>query len=208
MSRSSPWRTSWRGSPGRCRSVGNRLTPTRYPWPRRDLFARSESAGRASGVCERVTTRWPDSQTVALRKPGVENGAETTPKEFYEDRGARYTPSWPGGDLRGRIQVLKQTLISRRSRQTPCRRGRDSCNAVINLATLRVAGLREWAGLGDVRRNRCAEILANGIPDIASGFDCDRRYLDLLAQHQWRCHRGRTFFYFTGSALAILLVGV
>jgi hypothetical protein len=43
-------------------------------WPRRDSFGRSESARRASGVCERVTTRWPHSQT-ALRKPGVESGA-------------------------------------------------------------------------------------------------------------------------------------
>ena len=54
--------------------AGNRLTPKRYPWPRRGSLGRSESAGRASGVCERVTTRWPDSQT-ALRKPGVESGA-------------------------------------------------------------------------------------------------------------------------------------
>jgi hypothetical protein len=35
------------------------LTPRRYPWPRSGSFSRSESAGRASGVCERVTTRWP-----------------------------------------------------------------------------------------------------------------------------------------------------
>ena len=59
MSRSSPWPTSWRGSPGRCCSAGNRLTPRRYPWPRSGSFGRSESAGRASGVCEKVTTRWP-----------------------------------------------------------------------------------------------------------------------------------------------------
>ena len=86
MSRSSPWPTSWRGSPGRCCSAGNRLTPKRYPWPRRGSFGRSKSAGRASGVCERVTTRWPDSQT-ALRKPDVENGARR--RRVYEDRGAR-----------------------------------------------------------------------------------------------------------------------
>src|ERR1700690_2954732 len=86
MSRTSPWPTSWRGSPGRCCSAGNRLTPKRYPWPRRGSLGRSESAGRASGVCGRVKTRWPDSQT-ALRKPGVENGARR--RRVYEDRGAR-----------------------------------------------------------------------------------------------------------------------
>ena len=104
MSRSSPWPTSWRGSPGRCCSAGNRLTPTRYPWPRRDLFGRSESAGRASGVCERVTTRWPDSQT-ALRKPGVENGARR--RRVYEDRGARI--SILAGRRPPRPDTLKQT---------------------------------------------------------------------------------------------------
>ena len=102
MSRSSPWRTSWRSN--MCRSVGNRLTPTRYPWPRRDSFARSESAGRASGVCERVTTRWPDSQT-ALRKPGVENGARR--RRVYEDRGARI--SILAGRRPPRPDTLKQT---------------------------------------------------------------------------------------------------
>ena len=104
MSRSSPWPTSWRGSPGRCCSAGNRLTPTRYPWPRRDSFGRSESAGRASGVCERVTTRWPDSQT-ALRKPGVENGARR--RRVYEDRGARI--SILAGRRPPRPDTLKQT---------------------------------------------------------------------------------------------------
>jgi hypothetical protein len=104
MSRSSPWPTSWRGSPGRCCSAGNRLTPTRYPWPRRDSFGRSESAGRASGVCERVTTRWPDSQT-ALRKPGVENGARR--RGVYEDRGARI--SILAGRRPPRPDTLKQT---------------------------------------------------------------------------------------------------
>src|ERR1700691_4608663 len=104
MSRSSPWPTSWRGSPGRCCSAGNRLTPTRYPWPRRDSFGRSESAGRASGVCERVKTRWPDSQT-ALRKPGVENGARR--RRVYEDRGARF--SILAGRKPPRPDTLKQT---------------------------------------------------------------------------------------------------
>src|SRR5271154_1524212 len=104
MSRSSPWPTSWRGSPGRCCSAGNRLTPTRYPWPRRDSFGRSESAGRASGVCERVTTRWPDSQ-MALRKPGVENGARR--RRVYEDRGARI--SILAGRRPPRPDTLKQT---------------------------------------------------------------------------------------------------
>jgi hypothetical protein len=72
MSRSSPWPTNWRGSPGRCCSAGNRLT-----------------VGAKAPVvqaCERVKTRWPDSQT-ALRKPGVENGARR--RRVYEDRGAR-----------------------------------------------------------------------------------------------------------------------
>ena len=46
------WPTSWRGSPGRCCSAGNRLTPKGYPWPRRGSLGRSESAGRANGVCE------------------------------------------------------------------------------------------------------------------------------------------------------------
>src|SRR5277367_156939 len=104
MSRSSPWPTSWRGSPGRCCSAGNRLTPTRYPWPRRDSFGRSESAGRASEVCERVTTRWPDSQT-ALRKPDVENGARR--RRVYEDRGARI--SILAGRRPPRPDTLKQT---------------------------------------------------------------------------------------------------
>src|ERR1700722_18743187 len=104
MSRSSPWPTNWRGSPERCCSAGNRLTPTRYPWSRRDSFGRSESAGRASGVCERVKTRWPDSQS-ALRKPGVENGARR--RRVYEDRGARI--SILAGRRPPRPDTLKQT---------------------------------------------------------------------------------------------------
>src|SRR3984885_4862205 len=104
MSRSSPWPTSWRGSPGRCCSAGNRLTPKRYPWPRRGSLGRSESAGRASGVCGRVKTRWPDSQT-ALRKPGVENGARR--RRVYEDRGARIS-IWAGRSP-PRPDTLKRT---------------------------------------------------------------------------------------------------
>src|SRR3984885_12903405 len=103
MSQSSPWPTSWRGSPGRCCSAGKRLTPMRYPWPPRDSFGRSESAGRASGVCERVKTRWPDSQS-ALRKPGVENGARR--RRVYEDRGARI--SLLAGRSPPRPDTLKQ----------------------------------------------------------------------------------------------------
>jgi hypothetical protein len=117
MSRSSPWPTSWRGSPGRCCSAGNRLTPTRYPWPRRDSFGWSESAGRASGVCERMTTRWPDSQT-ALRKPGAEHGARR--RRVYEDRGARI--SILAGRRPPRPDTLKQTDQPPIS-TNPCRRG-------------------------------------------------------------------------------------
>ena len=118
MSRSSPWPTSWRGSPGRCCSAGNRLTPKRYPWPRRGSLGRSESAGRASGVCERVKTRWPDSQT-ALRKPGVENGARR--RRVYEDRGARI--SILAGRRPPRPDTLKQTDQPPNLDKTPCRRG-------------------------------------------------------------------------------------
>src|SRR6202161_1291524 len=118
MSQSSPWPTSWRGSPGRCCSAGKRLTPMRYPWPPRDSFGRSESAGRASGVCERVKTRWPDSQT-ALRKPGVENGARR--RRVYEDRGARI--SILAGRRPPRPDTLKQTDQPPNLDKTPCRRG-------------------------------------------------------------------------------------
>ena len=51
-----------------------------------DFGDRTQRAARPTNVCERVTTRWPDSRT-ALRKPGLKNGARR--REFYEDRGAR-----------------------------------------------------------------------------------------------------------------------
>jgi hypothetical protein len=48
MSRSSPWPTSWRGSPGRGCSAGNRLTQKRY---RGRVEVRSVGAKRRS--CKR-----------------------------------------------------------------------------------------------------------------------------------------------------------
>jgi hypothetical protein len=42
--------------------------------------------------------------------------------EEFMRTGARVSPSWPGGDLRGRIRCSR--LISRRSRQNPLQTGR------------------------------------------------------------------------------------
>ena len=42
--------------------------------------------------------------------------------EEFMRTGARVSPSWPGGDLRGRIHCSR--LISRRSRQNPLQTGR------------------------------------------------------------------------------------
>ena len=71
--RSSPSPTSWRGSPGRC--CGAKSGLPRQDCRRRRRVRRSDTKRRtAKGVCERVTTGWPDSQT-ALRKPGSKNGA-------------------------------------------------------------------------------------------------------------------------------------
>ena len=65
--------TSWRGSPGRC--CGAKSGLPRQDCRRRRRVRRSDTKRRtAKGVCERVTTGWPDSQT-ALRKPGSKNGA-------------------------------------------------------------------------------------------------------------------------------------
>jgi hypothetical protein len=47
---------------------------------------RAQRVHRPTGVCERVTTGWPDSRT-AFRKPGLKNGARR--RVFYEDRSAR-----------------------------------------------------------------------------------------------------------------------
>jgi hypothetical protein len=42
--------------------------------------------------------------------------------EEFMRTGARVSPSWPGGDLRGRIRCSR--LFSRRSRQNPLQTGR------------------------------------------------------------------------------------
>jgi hypothetical protein len=78
---------------------------------------RTQNVHRPTGVCERVTTRWPDSRT-ALRKPGSKNGARR--RVFYEDRSARISIMVGGSS--SRPDTLKQT-DQRQSCQTPCRRG-------------------------------------------------------------------------------------
>src|SRR5271165_496849 len=67
-------------------------------------FSRSHPRRATKGVCERVTTRWPDSRT-ALRKPGSKNGARR--RDFYEDRSARI--SILAGGCSSRPDTLKQT---------------------------------------------------------------------------------------------------
>ena len=69
-----------------------------------DRPMRTQSVDRPTGVCERVTTRWPDSRT-ALRKPGLKNGARR--REFYEDRSARI--SIMAGGNSSRPDTLMQT---------------------------------------------------------------------------------------------------
>src|ERR1700722_12004589 len=70
-----------------------------------------------TGVCERVTTGWPDSRTT-LRKPGSKNGAIDAGS--FMRPGACVSPPWPGGDP-SRPDTLKQTdqtLISANLLQT------------------------------------------------------------------------------------------
>ena len=65
-------------------------------------FRRSDAKRRSpTDVCERVTTRWPDSRT-ALRKPGLKNGARR--RDFYEDWSARISILAGRRHLRGRIR--------------------------------------------------------------------------------------------------------
>src|SRR5271165_6406378 len=73
---------------------------------------------RAKGVCERVTTRWPDSRT-AVRKPVKFNGLQG--RSVYEARNARIS-ILAGRASSSRPDTLKQT-DQPLSRHPPCRRG-------------------------------------------------------------------------------------
>src|SRR5271166_4693481 len=74
---------------------------------------------RAKGVCERVTTRWPDSRT-AVRKPVKFNGLQG--RSVYEDRNARIS-ILAGRASSSRPDTLKQTDQPPISTKPPCRRG-------------------------------------------------------------------------------------
>ena len=67
-------------------------------------------------------------------------------EEFMRTR-ARVSPSWPGGDLRGRIRCSR--LISRRSRQNPLQTGRA---IRLNLAKTCSMGLRSGEYFGKKTR--------------------------------------------------------
>ena len=53
---------------------GERFAVTGMPGGGMNSAGRAQSIHRSTGVCERVTTGWPDSRT-ALRKPASKNGA-------------------------------------------------------------------------------------------------------------------------------------
>ena len=59
--------------------------------------------------------------------------------EEFMRTGARVSPSWPGGDLRGRIRCSR--LISRRSRQNPLQTGRATSTAAIRRPVTKVIEL-------------------------------------------------------------------
>ena len=63
-------RIAWAG----CCAGKSGLPPWGWAWRRRVRSAAHKSGQQPTGVCERVTTGWPDSRT-ALRKPGSKNGA-------------------------------------------------------------------------------------------------------------------------------------
>ena len=62
------------------------MPPEECPWRRRGWSIRARGRCSIDEVCERVTTRGPDSRT-AFRKPGLKNGARR--RDFYEDQNAR-----------------------------------------------------------------------------------------------------------------------
>src|SRR5271166_3383832 len=68
-------------------------------------FSRSHPRRATKGVCERVTTRWPDSRT-AVRKPVKFNGLQG--RSVYEDRNARIS-ILAGRASSSRPDTLKQT---------------------------------------------------------------------------------------------------
>ena len=55
-----PWPTSWRTSPGRYCSAGNRFTPRWSPWPRRGFIRSERSCTRGLGEGGRTTPRSGD----------------------------------------------------------------------------------------------------------------------------------------------------
>src|SRR6201985_3000832 len=103
MSRSSPSPTSWPESPGRCCGAESGSPPQECQGRGREFGGPAKRLA-AADVCERVTTRWPDSQT-ELRNPGLKNGARR--RDFYEDRSARI--SILAGGCSSRPDTLKQT---------------------------------------------------------------------------------------------------
>src|ERR1700751_1162916 len=72
MSRSSPSPTSWPESPGRCCGAESGSPPQECQGRGREFGGPAKRLA-AADVCERGTTRWPDSRT-ALRNPGLKNG--------------------------------------------------------------------------------------------------------------------------------------
>ena len=118
MSPLSPSPTSWPESPGRSCGVESGSSPQECQGRRKEFGGPAKRLA-AADVCERVTTRWPDSQT-ALRKPGLKNGARR--RDFYEDRSARI--SILAGGCSSRPDTLKQTDQPAISAKTPLQTGR------------------------------------------------------------------------------------
>ena len=85
-----------------CCGAENGSPSQECPWRHRTRPVALKASNGQQGVCERVTTGWPDSRTT-LRKPGFQKTARSDAGSFMRT-GARESPSWPEEAPRGRIR--------------------------------------------------------------------------------------------------------